>query len=278
MVSVLMPVYNCSKTLEKSIKSILTQSYQDFEFIIINDASTDNSVDIIKSFKDDRIKLITNLKNLGCTKSLNIGVNFCTRNFIIRQDGDNISHPKRIECFLSSALNSKAKLITSYYNIANLKKQIELVEDNMVKWMHIFYNHFEHNVMFERNTFLQLKRYNEKYKVSQDYDLWTRYFLQNIPFHIIRTPLYDYFENQNEQKTKAQEINGSKISYNYTSKLLKFKLPKTVFTSMRNKIRNKIALNKQEQILLLSIYDKYKRLYPNDQLTKIIAYVNDHCS
>lgn len=99
VISVLMPVYNGEKYLEESIKSILNQTFRDFELLIVNDCSTDNSLKIIKSFmkKDKRIKLINNKKNKGFIGSLNIGLNSIKSKYIAANNQDDVSHEKRLE-------------------------------------------------------------------------------------------------------------------------------------------------------------------------------------
>ena len=97
-ISVLMPVYNGDKYLKKSINSILRQTFDDFELIIINDGSTDLSLSIIKSYQDKRIKIINNSKNIGIAYSLNKGLNKANGDYIARQDQDDISHPERFMC------------------------------------------------------------------------------------------------------------------------------------------------------------------------------------
>ncbi len=95
-VTILMPVYNGEKYLKEALESILNQTFTNFEFLIINDASTDNSKNIINSFNDHRIKLIENKENLGLTKSLNKGISISQSEYIARMDADDISLPKRL--------------------------------------------------------------------------------------------------------------------------------------------------------------------------------------
>ena len=83
--------------LRESIESILSQTYSNFEFIIIDDCSTDDSVSVIRSYKDSRIKLYINEENIGLTKSLNIALDKCNGEFIARMDSDDISEPERFE-------------------------------------------------------------------------------------------------------------------------------------------------------------------------------------
>ena len=92
-----MSVYNGAKFLAEAIDSILAQTFTNFEFIIIDDASSDDSLHIINSYKDARIVLIQNNKNIGLTKSLNIGIAKAKGKYIARMDADDISMPKRLE-------------------------------------------------------------------------------------------------------------------------------------------------------------------------------------
>lgn len=92
-----MPVYNNSEYLFYSINSILNQTFDDFEFIIIDDGSTDNSLEIIHGFKDKRIKIIINKNNLGISKALNTGIEHSLGKYIARMDGDDVSVKDRLE-------------------------------------------------------------------------------------------------------------------------------------------------------------------------------------
>ena len=96
LVTVLMPVYNGEKYLKEAIESILNQTFKDFEFLIINDGSTDNSVKIIQSFNDLRIRLIHNESNIGLIKTLNKGLKLSNGKYIARMDCDDVSLPKRL--------------------------------------------------------------------------------------------------------------------------------------------------------------------------------------
>ncbi len=96
-ITVLMPVYNGAKFLRAAIESILWQTFQDFEFLIINDCSTDESREIVNFYKDGRIKLIGNEKNIGMVGSLNRGLRRARGRYIARMDADDISMPNRFE-------------------------------------------------------------------------------------------------------------------------------------------------------------------------------------
>lgn len=92
-----MPVYNMAPYIEEAICSILTQTYSDFELLIIDDGSTDGTLDIIKKFDDKRIRAIAHTVNLGLIETLNQGIDLCTGEYIARMDGDDIALPHRFE-------------------------------------------------------------------------------------------------------------------------------------------------------------------------------------
>jgi glycosyltransferase involved in cell wall biosynthesis len=95
-VTVLLPVYNASRYLKASIDSILNQTYSDFELMIINDGSTDNSEEVILSIKDERINYLKNDKNRGLIYTLNRGLQLISSEYIVRMDADDLALPERI--------------------------------------------------------------------------------------------------------------------------------------------------------------------------------------
>ena len=98
VISVIMPVYNAETYVEEAIKSILNQTFEDFEFLIINDGSEDNSLSIINNYasKDNRIKIISREKK-GLVFSLNEGIKLAKGKYIARMDADDISVPERFK-------------------------------------------------------------------------------------------------------------------------------------------------------------------------------------
>ncbi|HEY2580492.1 MAG TPA: glycosyltransferase [Mucilaginibacter sp.] len=95
--TVLMPVYNAERFLESAIDSILNQTFTDFEFLIIDDGSTDKSVNIIRSYTDKRIRFYQNEENLGISATLNKGIQLATTELIARMDSDDISYHERLQ-------------------------------------------------------------------------------------------------------------------------------------------------------------------------------------
>src|SRR4030067_2908226 len=97
IISVIMPVHNGETFLREAIDSVLNQTFTDYEFIIIDDASKDTTADIIKSYTDPRINYIKNDNNFGVTRSLNIGLKLARGKYIARMDHDDVSLPERLE-------------------------------------------------------------------------------------------------------------------------------------------------------------------------------------
>jgi glycosyltransferase involved in cell wall biosynthesis len=182
-VTVLMAVYNGERYLRDAINSILKQTYTDFEFLIVNDCSTDSSRKIILSYSDSRIRLVENIENIGLTKSLNMGLSLCRGEYIARQDADDISLPTRLEKQVS-CLNARP-------GIALLGTQTSCIDQNgnrfksiglsraesvlAIRWQLLFGNPFAHSsVMIRTNVLRDLGGYDEHFVTSQDFDLWSR--------------------------------------------------------------------------------------------------------
>ena len=114
-ISVVMPVYNDAPFLNEAIDSILNQTFEDFELIIINDASTDKSAEIISRFKDKRIILLNNQENSGISKSLNRGIDISNGKYIARIDGNDVALPNR----LNVQYKFIKKIFSYFFNIFN---------------------------------------------------------------------------------------------------------------------------------------------------------------
>jgi len=178
-----MSVYNGAKFLAEAIDSILAQTFTDFEFIIINDASSDDSLHIINSYQDARIVLIQNTKNIGLTKSLNIGIAKAKGKYVARMDADDISMPKRLEKqfdFMEEHLEF-AFCGTRAKTINDVGKEISFfkppTDSSKILALLLFKNCFFHSSLIIRTEkLLQVSGYNENYKYAQDYRLYLELF------------------------------------------------------------------------------------------------------
>ena len=183
-ISVVMSVYNGTRYLQESVESIFNQSFANFEFIIIDDASTDNTWKILVDYadQDQRIKLLKNEKNIGLTKSLNKGLKLVRGEYIARQDADDVSLLQRFEkqvAFLDR--HSEAVLVSCDIERidaegCHIGKFQRACEPDLVFWYLLFYNRLagHSQVMFRRESVMNLDGYCENYRYSQDYELWCR--------------------------------------------------------------------------------------------------------
>ena len=195
-----MPVYNGFKYLDEAMKSILNQTFQNFEFIIIDDGSTDDSVKIIKSYDDNRIRLVENKNNLGQSETLNIGLNIAKGKYIARMDQDDISMPERLERqseFMEDnpqigVCGTWIQLIGKYNGIAELE-----TEDDLIKIKLLTNQNLAHPSVMIRKQILENYKlsYSISYTVAQDYDLWVRMFdhcsFANLPEPLLKLRMHD---------------------------------------------------------------------------------------
>ncbi len=156
LVSVIMPVYNAEKYVGEAIESILNQTFTDFEFLIFNDGSTDNSSKIIKSYKDDRIIFFDYKENFGYVKHLNDGIKLAKGEYIARMDADDISLPERFQKqydFLEK--NKDVVLCGTWYRVLGTDKEYHTLTNNDKLSVHLFFNNgIGHPTVFFRKNIL----------------------------------------------------------------------------------------------------------------------------
>jgi len=180
MISVIMSVYNAEQYLRPSIESILNQTFKDFEFIIIDDGSSDTSKKVIESYKDPRIKLISR-PNKGLTKSLNEGLSVARGKYIARQDADDISVKNRFEKQVKLLESNKTiGMVGSNYTVMDETGK-KLVTTNVfthpddLKICQVVCNQFGHgSVMIRGQLIEEVGGYDESVGYVEDYDLWVR--------------------------------------------------------------------------------------------------------
>lgn len=225
-----MSVYNGEAFLKEAIESILNQTFDNFEFIIINDNSGDSSLDILTSYKDRRIKLINNETNIGLTKSLNKGLKVASGKYIARMDADDIAYNYRLEKQYNFLEHNNEIGVLGTQAISNGKffkyKIVHPTSDYLIKWKLFFSNPIVHpSVMYHKTLIESIGGYNENRLYGQDYDLWVR-LIPITKFANLDTVclfLRRHKENISIKKKSKQRINAIQTLDALFSKILKRK-------------------------------------------------------
>ncbi len=193
-ISVLMACYNSSNTLKESIDSILDQTFRNFEFLIIDDGSSDDTYKKLQNYQnqDSRIRVFKNNKNIGLTKSLNILINETIAPIIARQDADDVSIKSRFEKQFSTFKNNKYDVCTARAKIKNSNRNIPKYSYFFPKKLIIKYkNPFIHGtLMIRKDALVSIGGYDERFYYSQDYELFYKLQKNNFKFKNIYEPLY----------------------------------------------------------------------------------------
>lgn len=232
-ISVIMPVYNGERFIKEAIESILSQTFSDFEFIIINDGSIDATKGIIFSYQDKRISYIENRTNIGLTKSLNLGLKMASGRYIARMDADDISLLDRFEIqFNFLETNKDIALVGGWIEwlypentkiIPKEKYWRSFADSDFLKYLLLFSNQVAHStVMFRKDIIKDVGGYDENYQSAQDYEFNSRiikkYKITNIQKVLVKYRIHKDSislnpENRKKQADYAKEIMLNNINY-----------------------------------------------------------------
>ena len=172
--SIIMSAYNARSTIGESIESILAQTFRNYEFIIIDDASTDDTVKIIKQYKDSRIRLFCNVQNVGLTKNLNKALKIANGKYIVRMDADDISMDNRLERQIAYMDKNPQVMLSSCSSVTfgkERKKNIIRLSKKEIKALLIFQSVLPHPGFIFRSSLIQEGyHYNENFRYAQDYE------------------------------------------------------------------------------------------------------------
>ncbi len=212
LVSIVLPTYNGESFLAEAIESCLNQTYKNLELIIVNDCSTDNTEEIIKSYSDSRIVYIKNKINQKLPKSLNVGFEKAKGELFTWTSDDNTFEPEAIEVMVSELLDNDVDLVYANYQLIDDKSEItgkrtvgqpkDIFLDNIVKAC----------FLYRKEVQLQLKGYNPDLFLVEDYDFWIRVVLNDFKLHPVDRYLYRYrFHQGSLTEQRRQEINSQLV-------------------------------------------------------------------
>lgn len=277
LVSVILPVYNAQDYLKESIDCILNQTYTNFEFIIINDGSTDNSENIVLSYSDPRIKYYYQ-ENKGLGATLNIGLDLCKGKYIARQDQDDISHIDRFK--------KEVEYLDENPNVLLLGTRAKIFKDNSdyvdyhthatnpadLKFDLLFDNPFVHSsVMFRKTAIEKIGNYNSDRNLYEDFDLWSRFSQEgdvaNLPEVLVEYRVHDKGLSKNFANFKVYALYNQGL--NNIKKLVNSN--DDAFSDLEALFHWKKELYKGSSVKTLKnalelISEKIIALYPNDRV------------
>ncbi len=192
LITVLMSVYNGSAYLKTAIESILKQTFVDFEFLIIDDASSDNSMEIIRSYQDSRIRSVRNETNIGQTRSLNKGLSLAEGRYIARIDADDFAFPAWLKTSLAlletnpanALVSCQALVINENNKIQKLLYAPSSYEEMILRCLTATpINHV--GALYKKDVIFSLGGYGQEFKIAADFDLWSKMIRQKVRLALV---------------------------------------------------------------------------------------------
>lgn len=202
--SVIIPCFNVKEYIHEGIKSIVSQTYTNFEIVCLDDCSNDGTYEILIELakQDDRIKVYRNEKNIGLIGTLNKLVELSNYDLLIRMDPDDISLKLRFEMLLSGFLKTNSSIVSSNYNLIDttgkkLKKRgfILLKTPAGIIFTSLFNSPIPHAPCLIKKDILQQNKFDTNFKAAEDYKLWSLLIRNEIRVLILEEPLYLYRQN-----------------------------------------------------------------------------------
>jgi glycosyltransferase involved in cell wall biosynthesis len=270
LVSVILPVYNGEAYIAECIDSILSQTFSEFELIIINDGSLDKTDEIVNSIKDYRIRYFKFKTNKGITNALNKGLRESKSNYIGRIDADDLMHKDRLKTqfdYLSE--NPKVGVVASWYKIINAEgMNIGSVDHDLtsteIKFTLMFKNIIGHPTTMFRKDCLGKLFYRNKYKKCEDYDLWERIISNQKDIVILKEYLTKYrLHSNNYSSTLSNEVEDS-IAQIISRQLFKY------FPSVNDK---QMVLHLAKSLNKTTGHNQEKQF--NDYINQLISLSNN---
>ena len=215
-----MPVYNAERYVGEAIDSILRQTFADFEFLIINDGSTDGSAEILRQYaqRDHRIRFYDFTENAGLIARLNQGIDLAQGEYLARMDADDVSDPERFaEQFRFLETHHEVVMVGSsaymLYENARIEEAIFSLSNDLIPTELCFRNCFVHASIMARTDVLRAYKYDPAYYAAEDYFLWSQ-LSQRHKLAILARPLVTYRihdSNISRRKREQQRATMKKI-------------------------------------------------------------------
>jgi len=300
-ITVLMPVYNGENYVREAMESILNQTYQYFEFLIIDDGSTDKSVEIIESFIDERIRLVKNGQNIGLIATLNKGLDLASGKYVARMDCDDVSLPERLKHQVDfMEKNSKIGICGTWFRFIPTNEIIKYPtkhEDIILKLL--TGNALAHPTVIMRTSILRenILYYDMNFSHAEDYEFWVRLAkivkIANIPEVLLNYRMHDnqisvvYNKNQSEvvANIKINQLLDLGIELNDQEKLVYLSLIDGRVNGSNNYLLQKKIIDKiikanavrkiyNDDLLLKKMVDLMKNVSKNSKGSFLMGLID----
>ncbi len=277
LISVILPTYNGGKHIAETLESVLNQTHKNIEIIITDDCSTDRTVEIIKSYNDERIKLYVNEKNLGIANNTNKALSLATGEFIMMQDHDDISSPFRAEGMLKVLLENKdltgvnsrmfnfeteIKIEEIYNNLSISEPIIDLNEKQLAVGNLFDVNFFHPTIMYRSSILKELDTpYTPDLKVTADSILFARFMELKVKWYVLENKYVAY----RLHTTNTSKID-KKVNHREDIIMIKHLVKATLPFVTKEDIDNHIVGRKRDKVLSYTgktnkwIVDYYRRI------------------
>jgi glycosyltransferase involved in cell wall biosynthesis len=284
-VSILMPAYNAEKYIAAAIDSVLNQSFSDFELIIVNDGSIDLTENIIRSYSDPRIKLLSNEKNSGLLFSRNRLISEARGEFFAWLDADDVYHNNIIQSEYDYLQNNKTvDVVTSWARVIDGRGSFaggyfkSYATISQLPLVFLFVNYIVQSSVMARKKIFEEFLF-EDYPVVLDFDMWSR-ILDKYKIHIIQKVLVDYRIHNNNMsivdsdkgreailKLYARKFSGLNIHYSENDLLNHYDI---AFGVKTNAVQQLFVLEKWLNQLRLS--DQLNSIYERRDINKVFSH------
>lgn len=270
-VTVFTPVYNCEDYISETIQSILNQTYEDFEYLLIDDCSTDRSVDIIESFSDPRIRLIKNEINQGISYNRNLAIDESNGDYLAMIDGDDIALSQRLEKQIEFLEKHPEYGIigTEIIHIDAQGKEMNQsitfpIPDEQIPSRMLFNNYiYTSSATIRKSVFEEGIRFKKSFIVAEDYEVWIQLIRKSKIGHI-REPLTKYrIHDQSISIQKKQLMLDTEI------KIINIQLNELKCPLNSEELKIFSAISKENHLLYIN---KYKEV--NSLIAKLIQANN----
>ena len=238
-VSIIVPMYNAEKFIGKTIESVLAQTYQNWEMLIMNDVSTDNSLAIVSVYakKDERIKIVNTEKNVGVVKGRNFLIDLASGKYIAFLDADDYWHNEKLEKQIKFMKEKNASISCTEYT--RVKENEEKINDVIIK-EEISYNDMLKNnylgcltVMYDTEKIG--KRYFKELEKNEDYVLWLEIVKDVNTIYGLKENLAYYRVLDNSRS--SNKVKTAKVRWEIYRKIEKLSLLKSIYYFLHYAIR-----------------------------------------